>query len=201
MYPPELRDGPIRLSPRYRLLVINWALQLLSVLKFLHSRGIMYYGSLPQWCFLSSDLSIKLSGFLDANFVDSYGHRGTAFRDDHYDDLTAKVDLADWAQFYFILMIGRGHNEEFAGDHGLRPSARILPTLSNEIPGAKVVQKCRDRELQSAEYAWSSFVADLQQRGYLVDGDSLKDFDPIAQGLSLEGVQAARDKPQYLRLR
>jgi hypothetical protein len=100
MFPPELEDSSIKLSPKYHPLVLSWSLQLLSTLSFIHPHSIIYSAQdLMSVCFLSSTLSLLLVGFLDARFVDEYGYKSVI----SYNNASVKQDLRTW-QLSFIFV-------------------------------------------------------------------------------------------------
>jgi serine/threonine protein kinase len=172
MYPPELEDSPIKLSPKYHLLVLNWSLQLLSALRFIHSHNIIYGGINPSACFLSSTLSVSLVGFLDAEFVDEYGYG--AYRPDG--DISVKDELCSWAKFLYFRMM------KYNGGTGYWPILHDDPQparIPNDMIGREVLRKCSVGEYENAADVWTDFEAALNERGYVLDGDSLKDFDPV----------------------
>jgi hypothetical protein len=164
------------LNPDWEPLVIRWALQYLSALKFVHSHGIVYASQHLYAC-VDETVSLCLVGFADSYFDDGYMN-GPAGRTngDVYEEFqraqpTIKGDLRAWAW-----RIARFWPE---CDLLLRTTNDTLAStkLANILPGAEVFGKCDLGEYETADQVWSDFEAALLQRGLVIEGDSLKDFD------------------------
>ena len=183
MYPPGLEDSPVRLNPKYHLLVINWSLQLLSALRFIHSH-IIYseVGSGP--CLHSSTLLVSLVGFLDAIFADEYGYRA----EPPDEESNVKDDLRSWAAFLYFRMMKNNKVEHYWPTAPYDPEPARIP---NEMIGREVLRKCSAREYENAADVWADLEADLNERGYVLDGDSLKDFDLV----EMLGIADRRSSP------
>jgi hypothetical protein len=157
------------LNPDWEPLVIRWALQYLSALKFVHSHGIVY-GSNHLYACLDETLSLCLVGFTDSYFDDGYmngpaGHTES----DVYEEFqrgrpTIKGDLRAWA--WRFACFWPKYNDML-----------VSTKLANILPGAEVLRKCDLGEYETADQVWSDFEAALLQRGLVVEGDTLKDFD------------------------
>jgi hypothetical protein len=165
------------LNPDWEPLVIRWGLQYLSALKFIHSHGIVWCSS-HLYASLDKTLSLKLIGFADSHFDDGYmnGPAGHTYSDVYQEFQrerrpSIKVDLRVWAiRFasfwpeYSLLL--RTTNE------GL-----VFTKLPNVLPGEAVLKKCYLKEYKTTDEVWSDFEAALLQRGLVVEGNDLKDFD------------------------
>ncbi|RFU32357.1 hypothetical protein B7463_g4003, partial [Scytalidium lignicola] len=109
MYP----DGHI-VNDTFLPLVLNWALQALSALKFIHSHNDFYYNDLTIYnCWLSSDLSLSLIGFLHAEFRDEWGQLNDGGADRKGSMMRTTIikpranvqsDLFDWGTFVYRLL-------------------------------------------------------------------------------------------------
>ena len=112
-----------QLNASYFPLLASWILQALSALGFIHSHPNFFYHDLCiSSCWLSSDLSLSLVGFLAADFKDANGDvhvgfgsfNGPAMRLNRVKSsasasasVSVKSDLFDWATFVFMLMTGK----------------------------------------------------------------------------------------------
>jgi hypothetical protein len=165
MYPPETTNG-VKLDAKYLPLVLQWALHLFSALRFVHSHDIIYHRIPRSVCYLSSDLSLSLVGFLDSVFTDAYGKRPET----PWEEPSINGDLLEWAKFYYVLLMPHT---------GWPPCENIdRAGLADQIIGLEVIRKCLAGQYESAGEAWSEFETALNTHGYAVEGDSLKDFDP-----------------------
>jgi hypothetical protein len=179
LYPPALHNNLIRLDLKFQPLVLSWALQLLSALKFVHSHNILY-GTLEIRSFwLSKDLSLLLVGFMDAAFHDGYGYQGYS----SVPNISVKSDLYGWALFVYRLMTNNNHGwpeiRDFPGNG--------TPSLPSDFPAGEVLQKCYTQRYENVQQLWIDFQAVMTAKGYELDGDLLKDFDihDLLQGLIL----------------
>jgi hypothetical protein len=158
-------------------LIINWALQSLSMLKFLHSHNMRARCLDTNLWYLSSTLSISLAGLLYSDFTDSFGYRKIV----HYSQATTQRDLWSWGMWYYHLFFNYsdGANLDYfwptvSPQHDANPEG-----VHPDIPGYKVLLKCRVEGYESAIEVWNDFEAALKEEGYIVEGDSLKDFGPV----------------------
>jgi len=175
MYRGTLEVGRV-LNPDWEPLVIRWGLQYLSALKFVHSHGIVYNSYELNAC-LDETLSLRLIGFADSYFDDGYmngpaGHTES----DVYEEFqrgrpTIKGDLRDWARRFASFW------PEYSLLLQTTNYALASTKLANILPGAEVLGKCELEEYETADQVWSDFEAALLQRGLVVEGDTLKDFD------------------------
>lgn len=84
---------------------------------------------------------------------------------------TIKADLRAWASRFAYFwpeyqLLSRTTNKALASTK-----------LANILPGAEVLGKCELGEYETADKVGSDFEAALLQRGLVVEGDTLKDFD------------------------
>jgi serine/threonine protein kinase len=190
MYPVESSDSFVTISPSYLPLVLHWALNTLSALKFLHSRNIAYGDiDLDETCWLSADLSLLLIGFIDSMFVEPEYNELHRSRD--WDLVNVDTDLFAWAALLCILLtkkpgVQNGYSSRLIG----APNARqnIVPDVSGHtdfdtIVG-DIVRKCFALEYDTADEVWAGFEVVLQSQGYEVEGYGLKGFDPTSILLS-----------------
>jgi hypothetical protein len=164
------------LNPDWQPLVFRWALHYLSALKFIHSHGIVW-GSEDLYACLDETLSLRLIGFADSYFDDGYmngpaGHTDSGiYLEFQTGQQTIKADLRAWAWRFAY----------FWPEYNLlcQTTADMLASakLANILPGAEVLRKCEVGEYETADQVWTDFEAVLLQRGLVVEGDTLKDFD------------------------
>jgi hypothetical protein len=179
LYPPALNNNFIRLAPEFQPLVLNWALQLLSALRFIHSHN-MLYGTLETRSFwLSKDLSLLLVGFMDAAFRDGYGYRGYS----SVPNISVKSDLYGWALFVYRLMTN--NNQDWPEIRDFPQDG--TPSLPSDFPAGEVLQKCYTQQYENVQQLWIDLQAAVTRKGYELDGDVLKDFDlnSLLQGLTV----------------
>jgi hypothetical protein len=174
MYPEDQSTSLIKLSSKYQPLVITWGLQLLSVYKFVHSKGIVLNFS-REYCFLSKDLSLSVFGFEDSVFVDSYGNRTRSQAGEY---TTTKDELIHWTKFYYHLMTFRSLHSQLEMTH-----------MPDDVPGAQVIQKCHAGGYESADEVWVEFITAVEQKGYKIDGDSVVGFGFISEQLDQRIIQ------------
>jgi len=103
--------GSSTVSETFLPLMLNWALQALSGLVFLHSHNNFYYNDLTIYNYwLSLDLSLSLIGFLNAQLRDQagqlnesgYNYKGPMLRLTLVDPrASVKSDLLDRATFVY----------------------------------------------------------------------------------------------------
>jgi hypothetical protein len=164
------------LNPGWEPLVIRWGLQYLSALKFVHSHGIVY-GSCHLYACLDETLSFRLIGFADSYFDDGYMNGPAGHTDsDVYEEFqrgrpTIKGDLRAWARRFASFWPEYSLLLQMAND------ALASRKLANILPGAEVLGKCELGEYETADQVWADFEAALLQRGLVLEGDTLKDFD------------------------
>jgi serine/threonine protein kinase len=168
MYPPELKQNFIQLSPEFQPLILNWALQLLSALKFIHSHKILYGTLGNQNCWLSSDLSLLLTGFMDAEFRDGYGYRGSS----SVPNVSVRSDVYGWALFVYRLMTNNHHDWPEVRDFPMS-GTRSVP---RELPAGDVLRKCYTQQYEDVEQVLADFQAAIMEKGYGLDGNVLKGF-------------------------
>jgi serine/threonine protein kinase len=157
MYPSEPKQNFLQLGQEFQPLVLNWALQLLSALKFIHSHNILYGTLDVQNCWLSSGTSLLLAGFMDAEFRDGYGYWGRS----SVHNISVKSDIYSWAFFIYRLMTNN-HDWPDSGD------------VPSEIPASDVLRKCCTQQYEDAEQVLVDFRAVILGKGYELDGDELK---------------------------
>jgi len=171
MYPPSKNDQTIKLSDDFLPLVINWALQLLSALRFIHTHDIRYGAVNKEVCVLSSSLSISLVGFPGAYFGESYGPQQPTGDNPP----TVQTDIKQWARLYYSLILGDNQGEyRWHNEYGDPNPDGIHP----DVVGSQVLLNCRANEYADATAVWNDFVAALSEKGFTLEEDSLKDFDP-----------------------
>ena len=170
LYPPTLEDDHIRLDPKYQPLVLNWALQLLSALKFIHLHNILYGTLYNRSFWLSSDLSLLLMGFMDAAFRDGYGYRGYS----SVPNVSVKSDLYGWALFVYRLMTNNYHDWPGIQDFPMSGT----PNLPNEFPAGHVLKKCYMQQYEDVEQLQVDFQAAMVEKGYELEDEKFKEFDP-----------------------
>jgi hypothetical protein len=164
------------LNPDWQPLVFRWALHYLSALKFIHSHGIVWGSEFLYTC-LDETLSLRLIGFADSYFDDGYmngpaGHTDSeVYLEFQTGQQTIKADLRAWARRFAYFWPEYNLLCQTTGD--VLASAK----LANFLPGAEVLRKCEVGEYETADQVWSDFEAVLLQRGLVVEGDTLKDFD------------------------
>jgi hypothetical protein len=166
MYPPELKQNFLQLGPEFQPLVLRWALQLLSAPKFIHSHNILYGTLDVQNCWLSSDTSLLLAGFMDAEFRDGYGFWGRS----SVPTISVKSDIYSWAFFIYRLMTNNYHDWPDTGEF---PTTGTLDVPS-EVPASDVLRKCYTQQYDDAEQVLVDFQAVILGKGYELDGDELK---------------------------
>lgn len=187
MYPSDSELAPATISGPYRPLVLQWALQLLSGLRFVHSHCIIFGDLNPSACWLNSDLSVALVGFVSAQFRDSYDvlhlgstHSGDLFRlSEMQRRVSVKSDLFDWANLVFQLMTNRTPvgPEQPLNTVVAQIARREFPALSHELMG-NVVRKCWMQEYESVDNVSRDVEVYLQEHGYEIEKNHLKEFDP-----------------------
>ncbi|KAH6714974.1 hypothetical protein BKA61DRAFT_480978 [Leptodontidium sp. MPI-SDFR-AT-0119] len=174
----------------YLPLVLNWALQALSGLAFIHSHENFYYKDLSIYnCWLSSDLFLSLIGFLNADFRDQQGclhagfgsFRGPTLRLTRIKPhASVKSDLFDWATFVYTLMTNKEPERDPFNAYLDVPKqirAKDYPQLSEHVMG-KIVRKCWLQEYQNAMDVRRDVAAFLLDSGFEVDGDGIRGFVP-----------------------
>jgi hypothetical protein len=171
MYPPSKNNQTIKLSDDFLPLVINWALQLLSALRFIHNHDIRYGSVNKEVCVLSSSLSISFVGFSGVYFGESYGPQQAT----RNDPPTVQTDLQSWAKLYYSLVLGDNQGEY--SWHFVFPDPNP-EGIHPDAVGCQVLLKCRANEYTDATAVWDDFVAELNEKGFTVEEDSLKDFGP-----------------------
>ena len=186
MYPSNSESAHATISGPYRPLVLQWALQLLSGLSFVHSHGIIFGDLNPSACWLNSDLSIALVGFVSAQFCDSYDvlhlgstHSGDLFRlSEMQHQVSVKSDLFDWANLVFQLMTDRTPvgPEQPLNAVVAQIARREFPALSHELMG-NIVKKCWMQEYGSADDVSRDVEVYLQEHGYKTNENQLKEFN------------------------
>jgi serine/threonine protein kinase len=176
MYPTELADHTIIVSDTYLPLVLHWALNTLSALKFLHSKGILYGMIHIDCCWLSSDLSMLFVGFLYARFRDE--ERDELYVGSLYDQ-SIKSDLFGWMCLFNRLLTGT-HQYEWIEMKGPDFENNITPDVPSAVTDllGDVVRKCWALEYESSQELWTDLGAALKNKGYEVGDAGLKDFDP-----------------------
>ena len=187
MYPSDSESAPATISGPYRPLVFQWALQLLSGLSFVHSHGIIFGDLNPSACWLNSDLSIALVGFVSAQFYDSYDvlhlgstNLGNLFRlSEMQRRVSVKSDLFDWANLVFQLMTSRTPvaPEQPLNTVMAQIAQREFPALSQELMG-NIIKKCWMQEYNSADDVSRDMEKYLQEHGYKTKENYLKKFNP-----------------------
>ncbi|KAF2663804.1 hypothetical protein BT63DRAFT_112348 [Microthyrium microscopicum] len=200
MHPPELKDSPTPLNPEYIPLVVDWSLQLLSLIKFFHSRDILC--GHPGARFLTSDLSLCVVGFLYATFEDGYGSSlrfpepwDKGWDEDQEGEPTMARDLDDWATIVQIWWTG----DWWSRWKDLRPPMSVpeFPRAYDGITGAEILKKCRYRRYDDAEVLWSEYTACLRDAGFVLDGDGLKEFDTSQFLKSKEGQDEDEEEDSH----
>jgi len=187
MYSSDSESAPATISGPHRPLVLQWVLQLLSGLRFVHSHGIIFGDLNPSVCWLNSDLSVALVGFVSAQFRDSYDvlhlgstHSGDLFRlSEMQRRVSVKSDLFDWANLVFQLMTNRTPvgPEQPLNTVVAQIARREFPALSHELMG-NVVRKCWMQEYESVDNVNRDVEVYLQEHGYEIEKNHLKEFDP-----------------------
>jgi len=184
MYPSELEDKFVAISPKYLPLVIHWALNTLSALRFIHAHDIVYGDlDLHENCCLTQNLSLQLVGFMQSAFQDP--ERGEFHEGRYGEQYVVESDIFYWAVFLYKLLTNKYYtHRQYDGGSGWRDE--LLPQL--EVPGytdmsdvvGNIVKKCFASEYKTADEVWTEFVAVLQKGGYEVEdsGLGLKSFDP-----------------------
>ncbi|KAF1988218.1 hypothetical protein K402DRAFT_452932 [Aulographum hederae CBS 113979] len=150
IWPPGRRSVAAESFP----LVISWALQALAALAFLHSKEV-YFGSLgAHACWLQEDISIKLVGFVDADFVDGYGEKNVGLRQcgpdftfEEDESGTVQNDLFDWASMVYGFVTGV-HVDE--APDWVQGSTRSVPNVSEEGDLGMILTNCWKAQYQSA---------------------------------------------------
>lgn len=174
----------------YLPLVLNWALQALSGLAFIHSHENFYYNDLSIYnCWLSSELSLSLIGFLNADFRDQQGFfheglgsfRGPTLRLTRVKRrASVKSDLFDWATFVYTLMTNKDPERDPLNawqDVPKQIRANDYPQLSENLMG-KIVRKCWLQEYQNTTEVRRDVEAFLSDSGFELDGDGIRGFVP-----------------------
>lgn len=187
MYPTG--TGNHTVSEKFLPLVLNWSLQALSGLTFIHSHNDYYYNDLTVYnCWLSSDFSLSLIGFLNAEFRDEWGQlndgrgncKGPMMRLTELEPrASVKSDLFDWGTFVYQLMTNDEPGEGTSKEVRAQIRQQEFPTLSRNLMG-EIVTKCWMQQYDNAGELRGDLVRFLQERGYEVDGDgdTIKDFHP-----------------------
>jgi hypothetical protein len=157
----------------------------LSALAFNHSHNDFYYNDLTfSNCWLSTDFSLSVVGFLNSEFRDEWGqlHHGHGLRLGPKMRLThvtsfasVKTDLFDWGTFVYQLMT----SEEPGGDSERQIieqiRARRFPIVSSELLG-RVIKKCWTQQYADASEVRRDLLNFLSDRGYTVAGDTIQNF-------------------------
>ncbi|RFU23915.1 hypothetical protein B7463_g12422, partial [Scytalidium lignicola] len=168
----------------YLPLIFNWAFQALSGLSFFHSHNIIFNDLHLRTCWLSSDLSLSLVGFMGAEFRDEFGelnignHISPVFRLTLIQKPNIQSDLFDWGTFIYVLMTyglpegNANYDETKALVH-----QQNFPALASDLMG-DMVKKCWMKEYGSAAELRKDIEAFLTLHGYEVEGDNIKNFDP-----------------------
>jgi hypothetical protein len=180
MYPPDLADEYIRLAPAYQPLILSWSLHLLSALRFIHEHNIIFGKIDHDCCWLSSDLSLSLVGFYDADFRDEFGFWSRSWLPGR---ASVKSDIYGWATFLFLFLT-EGEYHDWPQNHEVSGS----PDLPDRLIAREVLRKCCAMEYENADDVWRDFEAALKESGYEVDGDSLKELDPLQLVGSADGA-------------
>ncbi|KAF7184179.1 hypothetical protein CNMCM7691_004804 [Aspergillus felis] len=184
-------DGQTRITPKYRPLIYQWALHLVSALSFVHSKNILFGDLQIELCWLSSSLSLSLLSFLDAVYIDSQTMRkyinGTG-RDEpfhpcniprrHSQVATVHTDLFLWGCLVYQLM-----TESWPGHEQDRQDAEMRhmvvehqwPILEREYLG-DIVRKCWECGYVDVEELKRDLDDFLTSKGWEVDGDELCGF-------------------------
>lgn len=183
-----------RIIPKYRPLIYQWALHLISGLSFVHSKDIVFGDLRIEVCWLSKDLSLSLLGFLDAvyktpGFSRQYINQGGRYEREQFhpchkprwDSLlaTTQTDLFVWGCLIYQLMTGfwPGYEQQQRSDAETRALFvnRQWPLLETEYLG-DIIRKCFNYEYQSAEHLKMDIIQFLTVKGWEVDGDKLCGF-------------------------
>ncbi|KAI0123658.1 hypothetical protein BJ170DRAFT_639940 [Xylariales sp. AK1849] len=184
-----------RVLPKYRPLIYQWALHLISGLSFVHSHSIIFGDLCTETCWLSSpSFSLSLVGFVNAGFrvaPSGYLCEGDSYRSEPFHPLhlqgrpravpTMKTDLFLWGCLVYELMtslwpgqgVGRSDTEIQS-----MVTERRWPGLERQYLG-DVVRNCWEYAYENAAAVKSDLVAFLNSEGLLVDGafeDELEGF-------------------------
>ncbi|KAH8802493.1 hypothetical protein F5884DRAFT_887029 [Xylogone sp. PMI_703] len=173
-------------------LVLNWALQALSALKFIHSHNDFYYNDLTVYnCWLSSDLTLSLIGFLHAEFRDGWGqlNDGSGERKGSLMRMTivkpradVQSDLFDWGTFMYQLMTNIDPREEDHDEAYRQIQAQRFPNLSKDLAG-ELVAKCWRQYYLNVDELRADMVQFMKGKGYDVEEHS-----DIIKGFYLENM-------------
>jgi serine/threonine protein kinase len=195
LYPCSSNSGS-RISPTYLPLLLQWSLQLLSSLTFIHAHGIIFGDLSLSTCWLSSvaqHLSLSLLGFVSAEIRDEYDalnvgsvYSGHRFRLTEVQPgrFTIRSNLFDWATLVYELATGMRLAEEEAmaesdGDWRVllkRVRDQDLPILPRELMG-EIVRKCWMQEYVDAEAVRWDVESFVREAGFEVEEHSLRGFD------------------------
>ncbi|KAF7113949.1 hypothetical protein CNMCM5793_006132 [Aspergillus hiratsukae] len=194
-----------RIVPKYRPLIYQWALHLISGLSFVHSKDVVFGDLRIEVCWLEKDLSLKLLGFLDAvyqaprfgtRYINQLGrYEQEQFHPCHkprWDSLlaTTQTDLFVWGCLIYQLMTGfwPGHERQ-RSDAEIRAMfvSRQWPSLEPEYLGG-IVRKCWDYQYRDVEHLKTDLIRFLTDEGWEVDGDELRGFRATELFLDEAGI-------------
>jgi hypothetical protein len=171
MYPPELSGEFVRLDPKFQPLVFRWCLHLLSALKFIHSHGVLYGSIDNRSAWLTSDLSLLLVGFMDADFHDNNGWWARS----SVPNVSIKSDIYAWALFAYRLLTNNSHH--FWPEIHYFPLEGEPSSMPDDFPAGKVLRNCYTQQYENVDQVWIDFKEAMKSQGYELQGDQLKDFD------------------------
>ena len=144
LYPADRGAEYARLEPAMVPLVLKWALDALSALKFLHSKNIAFGRYIRHECWLSADLSLSLVGFYYARYVGPF--------ESQPGDLGLQSDLFEWAGLvHHLLSKSWDWPEACSKDISDEDRNRVLP---DSFVVREVLLKCWAGSYASAQETW-----------------------------------------------
>jgi nitrate reductase NapE component len=154
---------------------------------FLLDKGLFVEES-NRW--LSSDLSLSIVDFLNAEFRDKWGQLnhgydrrlGPQMRLIHLDSFAGiRSDVFHWGTFVYRFITGEEPGDEEATEWQIMQLIRAgcFPIISNEFLGLRgIITKCWMQQYTDTGEVRQDLLRFLGRSGYVVVDDAIQDFHP-----------------------